>query len=161
MKQYIVVIPSGFDNAKEVVEFTNNSQYQSIDEAIVNIITNLTSEEVVEEDVLTFTLEEFVNDVNSGAIDNLTDSFIANITIVDSLFNEIENAKNFLKDKGFYTDNLWSIHDVRSKFECTEEEAQYVIDKSLTNEATMEQIWLSIGIFGDMENLTPIEEEQE
>ena len=65
----------------------------------------------------------------------------------------VEQAKKFLKSKGYYVDNLWQVDDVKSKFKCNEDEAQYVLDKSLNNEATMEQIWLSIDIFGEMEDL--------
>jgi hypothetical protein len=134
MKQYIVLIPSGFDNAKEVVEFTNNSQYQSIDEALVNIITNLTSEEVVEGDVLTFTLEEFISQVNDGAIDNLTNDFIAKVTIFETEYTEVEQAKAFLKSKGYYVDNLFEIGSVQHKYECTDEQAYECLDATFHSE---------------------------
>lgn len=70
---------------------------------------------------------------------------------------EIEQAKALLKENGYFTDNLWTVDDVKSKFNCTDEEAQYVLEKSLTNDATMEQIWLSIDIFGEMEGLEEVE----
>jgi len=65
----------------------------------------------------------------------------------------VEQAKAFLKSQGFFTDNLWHVEDVKSKFNCTDEEAQIVLEQSLTNEATMEQIWFSIREFGEMEGL--------
>ena len=65
----------------------------------------------------------------------------------------VDQAREVLKQNGFFVDNLWHIEDVKSKFNCTDEQAQYVLEKSLTNEATMEQVWLSIGVFGEMENL--------
>jgi hypothetical protein len=65
----------------------------------------------------------------------------------------VEQARQVLKQNGFFVDNLWHVDDVKSKFNCTDEQAQYVLEKSLTNEATMEQVWLSIGVFGEMENL--------
>ena len=71
---------------------------------------------------------------------------------------QIEEAKALLKKNGFFTDNLWCVDDVKSKFKCTDEEAQYILEQSLTNDATMEQIWLSIGIFGEMENLEEVDE---
>lgn len=46
-------------------------------------------------------------------------------------------------------------------FECTDEQAQYVLDKSLTNDATMEQIWLSIDTFGEMEKLVNVNVKQD
>ena len=62
----------------------------------------------------------------------------------------VEEAKAVLKANGYFVDNLWSVDDVKSKFNCTDEEAQDVLFESLTNEATMEQIWFSIGEFGEI-----------
>jgi len=70
---------------------------------------------------------------------------------------EIESSKKFLSDNGYHTDNLWNIIDVQSKFKCSEDEAYAILDKSLTNDTTMEQIWSSIDMYGDLENLTPID----
>jgi hypothetical protein len=65
----------------------------------------------------------------------------------------VEEAKAFLKSQGFFTDNLWHVEDVKSKFNCDDDEAQYILEQSLTNEATMEQIWFSIREFGEIEGL--------
>ena len=73
-----------------------------------------------------------------------------------SKFREIQKAKEVLKANGYFVDNLWSVEDVKSKFECNDEQAQYVLFKSLTNEATMEQIWFSIGEFGRIDSLVEI-----
>jgi hypothetical protein len=66
---------------------------------------------------------------------------------------QIDDARALLKANGFFVDNLWSVDDVKHKYKCTDEEAQDCLEKSLTNDATMEQIWLSIDIFAEMENL--------
>jgi len=71
----------------------------------------------------------------------------------------VEEAKAVLKANGYFVDNLWHVEDVKSKFNCTDDEAQYILERSLTNEATMEQIWFSIDEFGEMENLKPVIEE--
>ena len=55
-----------------------------------------------------------------------------------------ELAKEFLTRKGYYVGNLWSIDDVH--YECVPFEAMGILDKALTNDATMEQIWLAIDI---------------
>jgi hypothetical protein len=70
-----------------------------------------------------------------------------------------EELKNELSRRGFFTDNLWCVEDVKSRFVVTDDEAQEVLDKSLTNDATMEQIWLSIDTFCEMENYIPVNEE--
>ena len=70
-----------------------------------------------------------------------------------------EELKNELSRRGFFTDNLWCVEDVKSRFVVTDDEAQEVLDKSLTNDATMGQIWLSIHTFCEMENYKPVNEE--
>ena len=66
----------------------------------------------------------------------------------------IEQAKAVLKNAGYYVDNLWSVADVQSRFECDTEDATEVINSALTNEATMEQIWFAIKFYGKEEGLT-------
>lgn len=56
----------------------------------------------------------------------------------------IDQAKQVLKDAGFYTDNLWSIEDVKSQYKCTDEEAYEVLDDALNNDGVMERIWEAI-----------------
>ncbi len=38
----------------------------------------------------------------------------------------VEEAKAFLKSQGFFTDNLWHVDDVKSKFNCDDDEAHYI-----------------------------------
>ena len=70
--------------------------------------------------------------------------------------NKIEAAKKILEEQGYFTRNLWHVDDVKGMFKCTDEEAQDVLDDALTNDGTMEQIWLAIGIVGDSKSLTEI-----
>jgi hypothetical protein len=51
-----------------------------------------------------------------------------------------EQAKELLKKNGYYIDNLWHVDDVQQRCYCTEEEAQEILDMSLTNEDTIEHI---------------------
>ena len=67
--------------------------------------------------------------------------------------NEIEKAKAVLRDAGFFVDNLWHIDDVKGRFECTDEQAQEILEDALTNEATMEQIQFSIVEFASIEGI--------
>jgi hypothetical protein len=69
-----------------------------------------------------------------------------------------EQAKEVLREKGYYVGNLWSVDDVKAKFKCTDEEAQDVLDGALQNEATMAQIWYAIDVHGEYEGLERIEE---
>lgn len=77
---------------------------------------------------------------------------------IDNSVNEkhraIEQAKAFLKENGYFVDNLWCVDDVKLKYDCTDEQAQGVLYQSLTNEATMGQIQFSIDEFAGLENLS-------
>ena len=59
--------------------------------------------------------------------------------------------KNELKERGYFVGNLWTIDDVQSRFNCTDDEAQEVLEQALTNEVTMEQIWFAIQFHGEYE----------
>ena len=73
---------------------------------------------------------------------------------IDYLRGQLIEAKNKLKDvlearallrkKGYFTDNLWTTDDVTENYECTQEQAQQVLEMALTNTATIEQIWYAI-----------------
>ena len=65
----------------------------------------------------------------------------------------IDNAKAVLKAAGYFVDNLWHVEDVQAKFDCSPIEAMLVLNRALTNEATMEQIWLAIYVDGDYRGL--------
>jgi hypothetical protein len=69
---------------------------------------------------------------------------LATIDVPEQNVDKIEEAKKTLKDAGFYTDNLWSINDVKWEHGCDDKTAYDVLGKALTNQCTMEQIWLSI-----------------
>lgn len=70
-----------------------------------------------------------------------------------------EQLKDELERRGFFTGNLWSVEDVKSRFLVSDGEAQDVLNKALTNEATMEQIWFAIDDCADYEGYTRLEDE--
>ena len=57
-----------------------------------------------------------------------------------------EQAKQVLRDNGYFVDNLWHIHDVYNVADgnIQKDQAMQVLRTALTNEATIEQIWMSI-----------------
>jgi hypothetical protein len=63
-------------------------------------------------------------------------------------------AKQVLREAGYFVDNLWHIHDVYVAADgaIKREQAKQVLEMALTNEATMEQIWHSIKISIDLLN---------
>lgn len=66
----------------------------------------------------------------------------------------IESAKQFLKDNGYYIDNLWTVHDVKSKYECSDEQAQKVLNNVLGGEWICGEINTSIDITAEDLNLS-------
>lgn len=66
----------------------------------------------------------------------------------------VEEARELLRANGFYTDNLWHINDVKDNYKCTDEEAQSILDDTLTNEWIMEQIHATIKDVAQDKNFT-------
>lgn len=62
---------------------------------------------------------------------------------------DIEQALQLLKNNGYYVDNLWCVEDVQSIFNCDSDTAQSVLNKALTNEHLMEEIWFQIRHHGE------------
>jgi hypothetical protein len=61
--------------------------------------------------------------------------------------NEINKAKQVLREAGYYVDNLWSIHDVRDdNNELTDEQKMHALDMAFINEYTIEQIFYAIDV---------------
>jgi uncharacterized protein YggE len=61
--------------------------------------------------------------------------------------NEIEKAKQVLREAGYYVDNLWSIQDVRDDAnELTDEQKMEALGMALKNEYTIEQIFYAIDV---------------
>ena len=60
----------------------------------------------------------------------------------------IHEAKQALREAGYFVDNLWHVDDVKNATEdsLSTEQAMQVLSMSLTNETTMDQIWMSIQI---------------
>jgi hypothetical protein len=53
----------------------------------------------------------------------------------------IEEAKQVLRNAGYYVDNLWSIHDVDTEgIDMTDDERYYILDKVLTSPRIIQEI---------------------
>jgi len=62
-------------------------------------------------------------------------------------------AKQLLRNEGYFVDNLWHVRDVQNNFECTDEQAQDVLYWSLTSPTTIEYINEHINLVATNENL--------
>jgi len=58
--------------------------------------------------------------------------------------NDVANAREFLKSKGYFTGNLWCVDDVTQNYDCSNDKAYDILDRAMNNSATIEQIFLAI-----------------
>lgn len=59
---------------------------------------------------------------------------------------KVEEARQVLRNAGYYVDNLWSIHDVDTEgVDMTDDQKYEILDKVLQGEYIMEKINVSIG----------------
>jgi hypothetical protein len=65
----------------------------------------------------------------------------------------IEKAKELLKSKGYYVNNLWNTDDVTMDYDCTEEEAMEVLNRVFYDGCINKQIFDSITIIAESLNL--------
>ena len=90
------------------------------------------------------------NQINDIEVHNFVDLSPSKETMMAI---EIAKAKQLLKSEGYFVDNLWQTEDVTMNHECTEEEAQTILYRALTNEATYQQIWEAISYEAESMNL--------
>jgi hypothetical protein len=65
----------------------------------------------------------------------------------------LAEAKQFLKNEGYFVDNLWHVSDVRNNFECDDETAQNILYWALTSPTTIEYVNDSIDMVARKEKL--------
>ena len=90
--------------------------------------------------------ENQINDIEVNGFVNLSPSKETMRAI------EIEKAKELLKNEGYFVDNLWKTEDITLHYECTEDEAQIILKRALSDTNTLEQIWWSIRTDSDIMN---------
>ena len=73
----------------------------------------------------------------------------------------MKKAKESLEKHGYQVHNLWNISDVKSKYNCTNDEAMKVLIQALTNDATMEQIWYAISFHAEESGLKENKEDEQ
>lgn len=65
----------------------------------------------------------------------------------------LAEAKEFLRNEGYFVDNLWHVSDVQNNFECDDETAQNILYWALTSPTTIEYINDSIDMVARNEQL--------
>jgi len=51
-----------------------------------------------------------------------------------------KEAKEVLKNAGYFVDNLWHVNDVQTRFECSDEQAYNILYWSIENDQTIQYI---------------------
>jgi len=54
------------------------------------------------------------------------------------------DLRDELASRGFYTNNLWHVDDVKQNYECTDEDAQEILDKTMQSEWVTQEIFAFI-----------------
>ena len=57
---------------------------------------------------------------------------------------DVATARALLRSKGYFVENLWCVDDVMENYDCGKDKAYEVLNRAMTNEATMQQIFMSI-----------------
>lgn len=73
--------------------------------------------------------------------------------------DKIQQAKAILREAGYFVDNLWTLDDVQSRYECDDKTAQEILDYVLTNERLVEDIFELIHLEAEEMELKDKEEE--
>jgi hypothetical protein len=68
----------------------------------------------------------------------------------------MKEAKDLLRNEGYFVDNLWHVNDVQENFKCTEEQAQNILYWALTSPSVIEYINDMINLIATNENLDGI-----
>lgn len=71
-----------------------------------------------------------------------------------------EDLKKELEVRGWATDNLWSAGDVKSLFDANTLQAMTILDKALSDDYIVTEIWEAIRIGADLDGLAEKEDEQ-
>lgn len=59
----------------------------------------------------------------------------------------VKEAREFLERQGYFTENLWHIQNVKSRYECTDEEAQEILEDVFHAESVYNTIYFNIDYF--------------
>ena len=68
----------------------------------------------------------------------------------------MKEAKDLLRNEGYFVDNLWHVNDVQENFKCTEEQAQNILYWALTSNRVIEYINNMIKLVATNEKLDGI-----
>jgi hypothetical protein len=63
--------------------------------------------------------------------------------------DKIADAKELLRENGYYIHTLYHVDDVKSMYDCTDSQAMEIIELSIDNDGTANQIWENMRYFAE------------
>jgi hypothetical protein len=71
---------------------------------------------------------------------------------------QVEAAREVLRNAGYHVDNLWTIHDVQGLYEASDETAMKILDGALCDNSIMEHTFDVIQQLATLEELKQVEQ---
>jgi hypothetical protein len=71
---------------------------------------------------------------------------------------QVEAAREVLRNAGYYVDNLWTIHDVQGMYEASYETAMKILDGALSDNSIMEHTFELIEQLATLDELKKIDQ---
>ena len=90
-----------------------------------------------------------INDIKVTDPEVISNDFSSRIDII--------NAKQVLRENGYFVDNLWQTCDVKNSYECTEEEAQNILFEVFNTDNIQQEISEMIWHVAKIMNLKQID----
>jgi len=72
----------------------------------------------------------------------------------------INDAKEVLRQAGFYMDNLWHLDDVQMLYRCNDEQAMAILEDAVGHEESVEQVFHAIKYKAQELNLKPTDDNE-
>tara|TARA_R110002020_G_scaffold208419_2_gene414151 strand:- start:791 stop:1045 length:255 start_codon:yes stop_codon:yes gene_type:complete len=63
--------------------------------------------------------------------------------------DKIADAKELLRENGYYIYTLYHVDDVKSMYDCTDSQAMEIIEFAIDNDGTANQIWENMRYFAE------------
>ena len=100
-------------------------------------------------DIVTDKLKQWVDEAKKEGYSTFVD--------LHSLAVATRDLRNILEQRGYYMGNLWCIEDVTRNYECTKEEAQRILDKTVGGEWITQQVFEMINEYAIDMGLNEVE----
>lgn len=131
------------DDLTKIIDGEINGQAEVIYNEIKESLKEIFGTEPEESQIINVA-EQKLNESNAYIFEKAIEGYIESLKSVDY---QVSAAKETLQENGYYSGNLWTIHDVKHKFKCSDKQALEVLEGVFTNGATIEEINNTISLY--------------